>query len=81
MLNGILLKQKIKEKKQNYKKISLKMSCCTHTLSNKIKGKKEFTLKEIDDLIEILDLDMQEIEEIFFKQSSCKIQQKERSKL
>lgn len=81
MLNGILLKQKIKEKKQNYKKISLKMSCCTHTLSNKIKGKREFTLKEIDDLIEILDLDMQEIEEIFFNTQVAKYNKKERNKL
>lgn len=66
MLNSILLKEKIKEKRQNYKKLSFKMSCCTHTLSNKIKGKREFTLREIDNLIGILDLNMQEIEKIFF---------------
>lgn len=66
MLNCELLKEMLKKKKQNYKKTSIAMSCCTHTLSKKIKGEREFTLKEIDKLIEILDLNMQDVEKIFF---------------
>ena len=61
-----ILKEKIRDKKLNYKKLSEKMRISESGLNKKINGKNFFTQSEIYELKELLELSNDELVQIFF---------------
>lgn len=67
-MNKNKLKGKIIEKGLNLGKLCFIMNISRPTLTDKANGKRDFTRKEISDLISILELTEEETFEIFFKE-------------
>ena len=61
-----ILKEKIREKKLSYKKLSEKMRISESGLNKKINGKNYFTQSEIYKIKELLELTDNELIKIFF---------------
>ena len=61
-----ILKEKIRDKKLNYKKLSEKMRISESGLNKKMNGKNFFTQSEIYELKELLELSNDELVQIFF---------------
>jgi len=61
-----ILKEKIRDKKFNYKKLSEKMRISESGLNKKMNGKNFFTQSEIYELKELLELSNDELVQIFF---------------
>lgn len=66
MTNAFLLNYMIKEKGYKIGYIAEKMNLSRAGLYNKINGKSEFFASEIQCISDILNLDLQEREKIFF---------------
>lgn len=67
MTDSCLLNYKIKESGFRFSFIAEKMNISRTSLYNKVNGKTEFYASEIQSLSEILKLDLDEKEKIFFK--------------
>ena len=61
-----ILKEKIRNKKLSYKKLSEKMNISESGLNKKMNGKNFFTQSEIYELKELLELSNDELVQIFF---------------
>lgn len=61
-----ILKEKIRDKKLSYKKLSEKMRISESGLNKKMNGKNFFTQSEIYELKELLELSNDELVQIFF---------------
>lgn len=61
-----ILKEKIRNKKLSYKKLSEKMRISESGLNKKMNGKNFFTQSEIYELKELLELSNDELVQIFF---------------
>lgn len=64
-MNLQMLKGKFREKNLNYEEVAKMLDISIATLSNKMNGASEFTIKEVRNLKEILSLDDEECIKIF----------------
>ena len=72
-----ILKEKIREKKLSYKKLSEKMRISESGFNKKINGKYFFTQEEIFLLKKILKLKNSELVQIFFQNNRIAIKEKQ----
>ena len=67
---GKRVKELIKNKNISIEKLSQLMNVDKQQLENKLNGKEEFYLDEMHKLKEILNLTIEEVEDLFFKEES-----------
>ena len=72
-----ILKEKIRDRKLNYKKLSEKMRISESGFNKKINGKYFFTQEEIFLLKKILKLKNSELVQIFFQNNRIAIKEKQ----
>ena len=65
-MDELLLRKIIKNKGMKYQFIADKLGISRETLHNKITGKSEFTVTEMRGLTDILKLEFEEIQSVFF---------------